>query len=59
VDKYKEVDFYLLKKFLGKEQVGNIGIIKEGKLIGLLKTKKGTSNETQEERSTSRKKALR
>lgn len=53
IGKYKEVKFFWLNKWFGKSRSGLIGIVKEGKLVGLLKTKKrrlenGTS--TQEER---------
>ena len=40
VDKYKEVKYFWLNKWLGKSKSGLIGIVKDGKLVGLLKTRK-------------------
>lgn len=38
--KYKEMQFYWFNKWLGKKRTGLIAIVKDGKLIGLLKTRK-------------------
>lgn len=43
IAKYKEVQFFWLHKWLGKNKSGLIGVVKEGKLIGLLKTRKRRS----------------
>lgn len=40
IDKYKEVKFFWLNKWYGKSRSGLIGIVKDGKLVGLLKTRK-------------------
>lgn len=40
IDKYKEVKYFWLNKWLGKSKSGLIGIVKNGKLVGLLKTRK-------------------
>jgi hypothetical protein len=40
IAKYKEVQFYWFNKWLGKKGTGLIAIVKDGKLIGLLKTRK-------------------
>jgi len=41
--KYKEVQFFWLHKWLGQSKSGLIGVVKNGKLIGLLKTRKRRS----------------
>lgn len=43
IAKYKEVKFFQLNKWLGGKRSGLIGIVKDGKLIGLLKTRKRRS----------------
>lgn len=53
IGKYKEVKFFWLNKWFGKSRSGLVGIVKDGKLVGLLKTKKRrleNGNSTQEER---------
>jgi hypothetical protein len=40
VDKYKEVKYFWLNKWLGDKRSGFIGIVKDGKMVGLFKTRK-------------------
>jgi len=40
IAKYKEMQFYWLNRWMGQKRAGLIAIVKDGKLIGLLKTKK-------------------
>jgi hypothetical protein len=61
IDKHKEVKFFWLNKWFGKNKSGLIGIVKSGKLVGMFKTRKrrlshGTS--IQEEGKRSGKKAI-
>lgn len=41
--KYKEVKYFWFKKWFGKSRSGLIAIVKDGKLVGLLKTRKRRS----------------
>jgi len=61
VIKHKEVKYFWLNKWLGKKGSGLIGVIKDGKMVGLFKTRKRRSKNgfsTQENRKEGRKEVV-
>ena len=43
VGKYKEIKFFWVNKWLGKSKSGLVSIVKDGKMVGLLRTRKRRS----------------